>query len=90
MGTSRTVTIVNSKGLHARPSANFVKLANQFQSKINISADDKKVDGKSIMGVMMLAASQDSEIIICTDGRDEAEALDALCALVTTGFDETV
>ncbi len=89
MGASRTVTVVNSKGLHARPSATFVKLANQFQSKINISADNKKVDGKSIMGMMMLAAAQGSEIIIRTDGKDEAEALNALCALITTGFGKT-
>lgn len=89
MGTSRTVTIINSKGLHARPSANFVKLANRFQSKINISADNKKVDGKSIMGMMMLAAAQGSEIIIRANGKDETKALDALCALVAAGFGET-
>ncbi len=88
MGISRTVTIVNSKGLHARPSAIFVKLANRFQSRINISADDKKVDGKSIVGMMMLAVAQGTDIIIHTSGKDETEALNALCELVAAGFNE--
>lgn len=88
MGLSRTVTIVNARGLHARPSASFVKLANQFDCKINISSDDKHVDGKSIMGMMMLAAAKGSEIIIQTEGKDEDPAMHALCELVELGFHE--
>lgn len=88
MGLSRTVTIVNRKGLHARPAASFVKLASQFDSKIRINDGNKDVDGKSIMGMMMLAASQGTQIVINADGSDEASAIDALTSLVNKGFNE--
>lgn len=88
MGLSRTVTIVNRKGLHARPAASFVKLASQFDSKIRINDGNKDVDGKSIMGMMMLAASQGTQIVINADGSDEARAIDALTSLVNKGFNE--
>lgn len=88
MGVSRAVTIVNAKGLHARPSAVFVKLANRFESAISIHAADKHVDGKSIMEIMMLAAAQGTDMTIHADGADQDRALDALCGLVEGGFDE--
>ena len=88
MGLSRTVTIINRKGLHARPAASFVKLASQFDSKIRINDGNKDVDGKSIMGMMMLAASQGTQIVINADGSDEAHAIDALTSLVNKGFNE--
>ena len=88
MGLSRTVTIVNRKGLHARPAANFVKLATQFDCKIRIRGGDKDVDGKSIMGMMMLAAAKGSQITISTEGKDEHEAIDSLSNLVAEGFNE--
>lgn len=88
MDVSRTVRIINSKGLHARPSASFVKLANTFSSRIHVSHDNKHVDGKSIMGMMMLAAEKDSQLLINAQGNDAADALDALCALVRQGFHE--
>ena len=88
MGMSRTVTIVNRKGLHARPAATFVKLASQFECKIRISGGNKDVDGKSIMGMMMLAASQGAQIVISTNGADEIKAIKSLSNLVTQGFNE--
>jgi phosphocarrier protein len=88
MGLCRTVSIVNRKGLHARPAASFVKLASTFDCRIRIHTDDKDVDGKSIMGMMMLAASQGSQITINTDGTDEALALEQLVNLVAEGFNE--
>jgi phosphocarrier protein HPr len=88
MGLSRTVTIVNRKGLHARPAASFVKLASQFDAKIRINDGTKDVDGKSIMGMMMLAASQGTRIMINAEGTDEAHAIEALSSLVNQGFNE--
>jgi len=88
MGTSRKITIVNKKGLHARPAAGFVKLANGFESKIRIKTDDKDVDGKSIMGVMLLAAAKGAQIEIIADGADEDEAIDTLSDFVARGFNE--
>lgn len=88
MGISRTVTIVNSKGLHARPAASFVKLASTFDSKIHIRASDKHVDGKSIMGMMILAAVQGSQIEIHAEGSDESQAIESLSELVAQGFHE--
>ena len=88
MGISRTVTIVNRKGLHARPAASFVKLASQFDCRIRIREGDRDVDGKSIMGMMMLAASQGAKITIDTDGQDELSAIDSLSNLVAEGFNE--
>jgi phosphocarrier protein HPr len=86
--TSCTVTIVNPLGLHARAAAKFVHMASGFGSRISVSREDRRVDGKSIMGLLLLTAAQGSVITISTDGPDEAEALGALCALITRGFDE--
>lgn len=79
----RTVIVKNKQGLHARPAALFVQLANKFDSVITISKDDQQVNGKSIMGILMLAAEKGSEIIIVAEGDDAQQALDALEALVS-------
>jgi phosphocarrier protein HPr len=86
----REATIVNLEGLHARPAARIVRLASTFDSEIEISKDGVGVNGKSIMGVMMLAAEFGSSITIRADGHDAEQAVDALSALVATGFGETV
>lgn len=85
---ARSVTIANAYGLHARPAAEFVKLANTFKSEILVSKDGLEVNGKSIMGVMMLAAEPGSEIRIRAVGVDAEAALDALLDLVKRGFDD--
>ena len=82
------VEIVNKYGLHARPAAEFVKLANRFNSSVWIGKEDVEVSGKSIMGVMMLAAECGSTVRIRAAGDDAREAVDALVALVTDRFGE--
>jgi phosphocarrier protein len=84
----RTVQIVNKNGLHARPAAEIVKLAAKFQSDITIAREDLDVNGKSIMGVMMLAAEHGSMIILRAEGPDADQALDALATLVSNKFGE--
>jgi phosphocarrier protein len=84
----RTVQIVNKNGLHARPAAEIVKLAAKFQSDITILKDDLDVNGKSIMGVMMLAAEHGSSITFRAEGPDADQALDALATLVSNKFGE--
>ena len=83
------VEIVNKYGLHARPAAEFVKLANRFNSSVWIGKEDVEVSGKSIMGVMMLAAEHGSSIVICARGDDSAAAIEALSGLVSGGFGES-
>jgi len=85
---SREATIVNSLGLHARPAAQIVRLASTFKSEIQIARDDLSVNGKSILGVMMLAAECGSRILVHADGTDEELAVDALIKLVAGGFGE--
>jgi phosphocarrier protein len=82
----RTVQIVNKAGLHARPAAEIVKLAARYKSDITVVRDELEVNGKSIMGVMMLAAEQGSSIEVVTSGRQAREALAAIRALVEAGF----
>ncbi len=82
------VTIVNKRGLHARASAAFVKLAEQFDVEISVTKDGQTVSGGSIMGLLMLGASPGSTILIETEGPDAEEALEALTALVEAGFNE--
>jgi phosphocarrier protein len=82
------MTIVNGLGLHARAAAKFVKLAGTFASQIRVTRGQRTVDGKSILGLLLLAAARGSAIDIAADGSDEAQALDALCALVERGFEE--
>ncbi len=84
----RTVQIVNRMGFHARPAAEFVKLAGRFRSEIWVKKDDLNVNGKSIMGVLMLAAEQGTRLVIRAEGTDAEEALDALASLVDRGFEE--
>jgi phosphocarrier protein HPr len=84
----RRVTIVNELGLHARPAAAFVKVAGQFAADVSVSRDEMVVNGKSIMGVMTLAAECGSAIVIKAQGEDAAAAAAALAALVEAGFNE--
>jgi phosphocarrier protein len=84
----RQATIVNQDGLHARPAARIVRLANSFESEIELSKDGVEVNGKSIMGVMMLAAECGSSITIRATGPDAEQAVAALAALVAEGFGE--
>ena len=84
----RKVRIRNRLGLHARPAAELVKLAGRFQCEIHVSKDGLTVNGKSIMGVLMLAAEQGSHLVLRAEGSDAAQAVDALAALVERGFKE--
>ena len=84
----RKVQIVNTLGLHARPAAAFAKLASEFESKITVMKDNKVVNGKSILGLMMLVAPKGSELIIRAEGPDEDKAIEALVKLVEDGFGE--
>jgi phosphocarrier protein len=84
----RQATIVNQEGLHARPAARIVRLASSFTAAIELAKDSLAVNGKSIMGVMMLAAECGSEITIRADGPDAEQAVQALAELVASGFGE--
>ena len=84
----RDVEIVNKLGLHARPSARLTQLASSFKSKVFMSRNGRRVNAKSIMGVMMLAAAKGSTVTLETDGEDEVAAIDALAALIESGFGE--
>ena len=83
-----TVEIVNRAGLHARPASEFVKLAGRFRSEVRLEKDGFAVNGKSIMGVLMLAAEQGSRLTIHADGDDADDALKELAGLVGRGFEE--
>jgi phosphocarrier protein HPr len=85
----REVQIENKLGLHARPAAEVVKTAAKFESDITICRDDLEVNGKSIMGVMMLAAEHGSRITLRADGPDEVQAVDALSELIASKFRES-
>jgi len=85
---SKEVTIQNRLGLHARPSAMFVKVCNRFKSDIWVEKDGEQVNGKSIMGLMMLAAGQGSKLRITCEGPDAEKALTEVEALVASRFDE--
>ena len=84
----RTVQIANKNGLHARPAAEFVKLSNRFASDIRVRKEDVEVSGKSIMGVMMLAAECGSSLVLRAEGVDAEAAVDALAALIANKFGE--
>ena len=86
--TSRPVTVANPLGLHARAAARFVHVATQFTSQIRVGRDGKVMDGKSIMGILLLAAARGTTLTISADGADEAAAVDALVQLVESGFGE--
>jgi phosphocarrier protein len=84
----RNVIIANKLGLHARAAAKLVTMASGYSSEIDITRNDQSVNGKSIMGVMMLAASKGTELVIRTSGDDEQEAADNLAKLVEEKFGE--
>jgi phosphocarrier protein HPr len=85
---TREVSIPNMLGLHARAAARFVQTASRYRSTVRVSRGDRTVDGKSIMGILLLAASRGSLLTIAAEGSDAAAALDELCALVASGFGE--
>ncbi|HEU4641659.1 MAG TPA: HPr family phosphocarrier protein [Gemmatimonadaceae bacterium] len=89
MTTERSVRIQNKNGLHARPAAELVKIASRFESEITMVRDELEVNGKSIMGVMMLAAEYGAELIIRADGPDAEQAVHALADLVAMKFGES-
>jgi len=86
--TACTVVIANPLGLHARAAARFVHAASAFQSRVRVAKGDREMDGKSIMGLLLLAASQGSHVVITADGVDEQQAIATLRSLVERGFDE--
>ncbi len=88
MPLSRDIEIINKLGMHARAAAKFVKLASSFESLIEIERAGRRVNGKSIMGVMMLAASKGSQVTLYADGNDEGKSLDQLEQLINNRFDE--
>ncbi|GAA4409670.1 HPr family phosphocarrier protein [Quisquiliibacterium transsilvanicum] len=83
-------TIVNKLGLHARPSAKLTQLASKFRAEIWMSKGARRINAKSIMGVMMLAAARGAAVVIEADGPDEAEAVEALAGLIASGFGEEI
>ena len=88
MMCEREVRIENRNGLHARPAAEIVKAASKFRSEVTIRRDDLEVNGKSIMGVMMLAAEYGTTIFLRADGDDAEQAIEAIAALVASRFGE--
>jgi phosphocarrier protein HPr len=88
--TARTVTVVNQLGMHARAAAKFVHLASRYASEVRVAHHGREMDGKSIMGILLLAAARGSTITISANGADESDAVDALATLVVSGFGEDV
>ena len=86
--TEQTVTIVNALGLHARAAARFVELAARFRSQIKVTRGARTIDGKSILGLLLLAAARGMTITISAAGDDEQKAIEALAALVARGFED--
>jgi len=86
--TSREVTVRNQLGMHARAAAKFVHLATRFEARVRVARDRREMDGKSIMGILLLAAARGTTITISADGADELDAVSALVALVESGFGE--
>ena len=84
----RTFVIGNNLGLHARPAAVFVQTANRFEASIEVQKEDLKIDGKSIMGIMTLAAEKGSLITVRATGKDAALAMEALAKLIESNFGE--
>ena len=82
------MTVVNALGLHARAAARFVHLAARFSSQVRVARDAKVMDGKSIMGILLLAAARGTTLTISAEGADEQAAVNALADLVQTGFGE--
>ena len=88
MSISRDIEIINKLGLHARAAAQLVQIASGFSSHIEIEKDGRRINGKSIMGVMMLAASKGSTITLHADGEDEQDSIDRLVQLINDRFNE--
>jgi phosphocarrier protein HPr len=86
--TSQAVTVVNQLGMHARAAAKFVHLATRYEARVKVARDYREMDGKSIMGILLLAAACGSTITISAEGTDERDAVSALVALVASGFGE--
>ncbi len=84
----QTITILNRLGMHARASAKFVSLASEFKSQITVTRGSREVNGKSIMGIMMLAAGKGTQIQLCAEGADQEQAVEALSALINNFFGE--
>ena len=84
----RDIEIVNKLGLHARPSAKLTQMASDFKSEVFMARNGRRINAKSIMGVMMLAAAKGSTVTLETEGEDEKEAMDALAELISSGFGE--
>lgn len=84
----KDLLIINKLGLHARASALFVKTSSRFSSDIKVAREGVEVNGKSIMGIMMLAASKGSSVRLTVDGVDESEALETISELIANGFGE--
>ncbi|MDP1857500.1 MAG: HPr family phosphocarrier protein [Gemmatimonadaceae bacterium] len=85
----RSVEIVNKNGIHARPAAAIVRTAGKFKSQITLAREDMEVNGKSIMGVMMLAAECGSQVFLRADGPDASEAVEAISLLIANKFGES-
>lgn len=85
---TKTLTVLNKLGIHARPAAQFVRVASRFQADVTVEKDDESVDGKSIMGLMMLAVGCGAQIKVTAEGADEAETIAALEELVAGKFGE--
>jgi phosphocarrier protein len=85
---TRSVQVTNALGLHARAAARFVHLASRFTSQIRVARDAKVMDGKSIMGILLLSAARGTSLTISADGPDEMSALESLVELVESGFGE--
>ncbi len=88
MTCTQEFTITNKLGMHARPAAQFVKRASKYKCNIWVDKDDEQVNGKSIMGLMMLAAGQGAKLILTTEGADAESAMSELGMLIQSGFDD--
>ena len=86
--TSQAVAVVNQLGIHARAAAKFVHLATRFESRVRVGLEAREIDGKSIMGILLLAAARGCNITITAEGNDERDAVEALSTLVESGFSE--
>ena len=85
---SREIEIINKLGMHARAAAKFVKLASKFNSEIELERNDRRVNGKSIMGVMMLAAGKGTQVTLHATGKDASKSIETLEELINNRFDE--
>lgn len=88
MSVRRVVRVASPLGMHARAAAKFARLASQFDARVTVERESRTVDGKSILGLLLLAAAHDTEIVVTADGHDASEAVEALCRFVDRGFDE--